>query len=140
MASRERGQSLIEFTLIVPLLLLITTGIIAFGIALHNDLVLTNAVNSGAQVLSMSRGQTTDPCATAYSAISGAAPSLTSGMSLSFVINGTSYSSTTCTAAASGMVAGASAQVTATYPCVLPVSGQNFASCTLQSQVAEIIQ
>jgi len=137
----QRGNAVIEFTLVVPFLLLVMTGMASFGFALHNDLILTNAVNTGAQQLAFSRGQTNDPCATAYSAISSAAPSLTSSLSLSFVINGNTYSSTTsCPSAASGMVQGASAQITGTYPCVLAVVGQKFSSCTLQSQVAEVIQ
>jgi Flp pilus assembly protein TadG len=139
-ASKERGGALVEFTLVMPFLLLVATGMAAFGMALHNDLVLTNAVNTGAQALAFSRGQTSDPCATAYSAISSAAPSLTSGLSLSFVINGSSYAATTsCTAGAAGMVQGASAQVTGTYPCALGVFGESF-TCALKSQITEIIQ
>jgi len=138
---KARGQSLIEFTLVMPLLLLVTTGMVSFGLALHNDLLLTNAVNTGAQLLAFSRGQTTDPCATAATAINNAAPSLSSGISLTFVINGTTYSSTTsCTSAASNMVQGATAQVTGTYPCVIAIVGANYPSCTLRSQVSEYIQ
>ena len=137
----KRGQSLIEFTLVMPALLLIVTGMVSFGFALHNDLVLTNAVSTGAQLLAFSRGQTTDPCATAYSAISTAAPSLTTGLSLTFVINGTTYSATTsCTAGAANMVQGASAQVTGTYPCTLAVVGMSFSPCSLKSQITEFIQ
>jgi len=136
-----RGQSLIEFTLVMPFLLLVATGMVSFGLALHNDLVLTNAVNTGAQLLAFSRGQTTDPCATATTAITNAAPSLYSGLSLTFVINGTTYSSTTsCTSAASNMVQGATAQVTGSYPCVIAIVGANYPSCTLRSQVTEYIQ
>jgi len=132
---------LIEFTLVMPILLLTMTGMVSFGLALRNDLVLTNAVNTGAQLLAFSRGQTTDPCATAYTAISGAAPSLTSGLSLTFVINGSTYTATnTCAAGAANMVQGASASITATYPCALGVFGENFAGCKLQSQVTEFIQ
>jgi len=139
--AKVRGQSLIEFTLVMPLLLLVTTGMVSFGLALHNDLVLTNAVSTGAQLLAFSRGQTSDPCATASAAINSAAPSLTSGLSLTFVINGTTYSSTTsCTSAASNMVQGATAQVTGTYPCVIAIVGANYPSCTLRSQVTEYIQ
>ena len=137
---RERGGSFVEFTLVMPFLLLLVTGMATFGIALHNVLALSNAVNAGAQQLAFSRGQTTDPCATAYSAISTAAPSLTTGLSLSFIINGTTYASTTsCTSGASNMVQGASAQITATYPCALGVFGQKF-NCRLQSQTTEFIQ
>jgi Flp pilus assembly protein TadG len=138
---KERGGSFVEFTLVMPILLLTMTGMVAFGFALHNDLVLTNAVNTGAQLLAISRGQTTDPCATAYTAIGGAAPSLKTGLSLTFVINGSTYTATnSCTAGAANMVQGASAQVTATYPCTLGVFGMSFASCKLQSQITEFIQ
>jgi Flp pilus assembly protein TadG len=105
--SLRRGQSAIEFTLVVPVLLMIMTGLVSFGFALHNFLVLTNGVNNGAQLLAISRGQTTDPCATAYSAVRNAAPGLSSGLSLTFVINGPTYSSTTsCPAGGSGYGAG----------------------------------
>ena len=52
-----RGQATIEFTLIVPILLVLMTGLLSFGIALHNFLVLTYGVNAGAQLLAISRGQ-----------------------------------------------------------------------------------
>jgi len=140
-AGNQRGNSLIEFTLVMPVMLLIMTGMVSFGFALHNDLVLTNSVNAGAQLLAFSRGQTSDPCATAYAAISSAAPSLNSGLSVSFVINGSTYSATTsCPSGTTNMVQGATAQVTATYPCVLAVFGESFPSCKLQTQVAEVIQ
>ncbi len=140
LVGNRRGQSLIEFTLVMPFLLLVTTGLVAFGFALHNDLMLTNAVNTGAQLLAFSRGQTTDPCATAYSGVSNAAPSLASGVSLTYVINGSTYSTNSCPAGASNMVQGASAQVTATYPCVLSVFGETFTSCRLSAQLTEFIQ
>jgi Flp pilus assembly protein TadG len=140
-AGSKRGQSLIEFTLVMPILLMTMTGMVSFGMSMRNFLVLTNAVNSGAQALSMSRGQTTDPCATAYSAIVSAGPSLTtSDLSFTFVINGSTYTSTSCTAGASKMVQGATAQVSATYPCVLAVYGLNASVCSLGTQTGEIIQ
>lgn len=140
-ARKQRGQSLIEFTIVMPLLLVLTTGVVSFGLALHNFLVLTNAVSTGAQLLSISRGQTTDPCATAYTAITNAAPGLTSGLSLTFVINGTTYTAvTSCTGGAANMAQGASAQITATYPCVLSVVGMSGSSCSLKTQTTEFIQ
>ena len=137
----QRGGTLIEFTLVMPVLLAIMTGMVSFGFALHNDLLLTNAVNTGAQLLSFSRGQTSDPCATASAAINSAAPTLASGVSLTFVINGSTYSSTTsCSAATANMVQGASAQVTATYPCTLAVVGMSFPACHLGTSTTEFIQ
>jgi len=136
----ERGTALIEFALVLPVLLITMTGMAASGIALHNLLVLTNAVNTGAQQLSFSRGQTTDPCATAYTAISNAAPGMASGMTFAFVINGSSYSGKTCTAGAAGMVQGATAEVTATYPCTVVYYGTILSACTLKAQLTEYIQ
>lgn len=140
-AGNERGQSMVEFALVVPLLLMIITAMVSFGITIQNSLALTNAVNSGAELLSASRGQTTDPCATATTAIEAAAPNLTaSKLSFTYVINGSSYSSTSCASATSNMVQNGTAEVTVTYPCVLSGYGLTFPSCTLSTQTAEIIQ
>lgn len=140
-AKNERGSAFIEFTLVMPVLLLVATGLASFGIALHNDLVLTNAVTAGAQLASISRGQTTDPCATAYTAISNAAPSLTSGLSVRYIINGTTYNSNSCTAGAVNMVQGATFQITGSYPYSLAVFGQSFnGSHSLVAQVSEYVQ
>jgi Flp pilus assembly protein TadG len=137
----RRGQSLVEFSLIMPVLFLAMTGMLSFGITMHDYLVLTNGVNSGAQVLSMSRGQTTDPCATASAAVQGAAPSLTSAsLSYTISVNGTSYTGTTCTAAATNMLQGTSAQVTVGYPCVLAVYGMHAPACGLKASTSELIQ
>src|SRR5665213_1540926 len=106
MGSR-RGQSLVEFSFAMPILLITVTGMLSFGIAMHNFLTLTNGVNTGAQVMSMSRGQTSDPCASALTAIENAAPGLTAAnISLTVVINGTSFASTSCTAGAADMSQG----------------------------------
>jgi hypothetical protein len=122
--------------------MIVVTGQLAFGFALHNYLVLTNAVNAGAQLLSISRGQTTDPCATASAAInSDAIGFTTSNLSLTFVINGTTYTAvTTCTAGAANMVQGGSVRITGTYPCTLAIFAMNIPTCTLRSQTTEIIQ
>jgi Flp pilus assembly protein TadG len=137
----RRGQSMIEFSLAAPLLLVIATGMLWFGFALYEQIVLTNGVNAGALVLALSRGQTTDPCATGTTAVENAAPSLsTSKLSFTFVINGTSYSSTTCTGGVSNMVQGATVQVSANYSCVLAVYGMGTPSCGLGAKTAETIQ
>lgn len=137
----SRGNALIEFTLIMPLLLLLATGMVSFGFALENELQLTNAVNLGAQAVAFSRGQTTDPCATGYTAISNAAPALTSGLSLTFVINGTTYSGvTSCTAGASNMVQGATVEVKGSYPYTLAIYSLIFSPGKLVAETSEYIQ
>jgi Flp pilus assembly protein TadG len=143
----ERGQSILEFALCLPLLLLIVTGIMTFGIALNNYLQLTGSVNIGARLLAVSRGQTTDPCALTVTAISQASLLTSASLSYSFVLNGTTYTGSTCssssttTGAAGNLIQGASAKVKATYPCNLSVFGVNYApSCTMTAQTTEIVQ
>ena len=69
---QEDGSSLIEFALCLPPLMLLMTGIFAFGIAMGNYVMLTNACSAGAMQLAISRGQLAqpnyDPCALAVSA------------------------------------------------------------------------
>ena len=138
---RKRGAGLVEFTLVMPVLLLVATGMVSFGMALHNELVLTNAASIGTQQVAFSRGQTTDPCATGYTAIHNAAPALSSGLSLTFVINGTTYSSTTsCTAGAANMVQGSTIQITASYPYTLAIFRGPMTTKSLVAQVSEYIQ
>ena len=72
----EQGQSLVEFALITPMLLLLATGIMVFGLAMNTYLQLTNAVSVGARTVAINAGVTLDPCATAANAITAAAPGL----------------------------------------------------------------
>lgn len=47
--SSQRGASAVEFALILPLLAVITFGIIEFGVYLYNQQVITNASREGAR-------------------------------------------------------------------------------------------
>jgi Flp pilus assembly protein TadG len=142
----DEGQSLLEFALCAPILLIVVTGISTFGFTLNNYLVMTNAVNTSAQLLAIMRNSPTytDPCGAAVTAFQNAAPILkTSGLKYSFVLNGVSYASntTTCTAGVTNLVQGQSAQMTVTYPCNLAVYGANLLpGCTLKVQTTEMVQ
>ncbi|WP_263382799.1 TadE/TadG family type IV pilus assembly protein [Granulicella arctica] len=144
----DSGQSLIEFAVCLPVLLLIVTGIMTFGIGINNFIMLTEATSVGARQLAIIRGQDLDPCANVAKVVYAAAPNLTaSGLTFSFVLNGTPYAGNSCasTSATSGssgnMVQGSSARLTVTYPCNLAVYGINYApSCTLKAQTAELVQ
>jgi len=62
-ARDERGQTLTEFALGVPVLLTLLVGVAVLGVAFNNYLTLNYATNTAAQKLPISRGpQTTDPC------------------------------------------------------------------------------
>ena len=149
LGSGNEGGAIVEMALILPILLAVTTGMLIFGIALANYMILNQATTTGAQLLAVSRGQTLDPCNLAVTAIYAAAPTMTqSKFTFKFVLNGSSFNGTSCssssttTGAAGDLVQGKSATVTVTYPCSLAIYGTNYGSggCTLQAQTTEIIQ
>ena len=75
LCAADRGSALVEFALILPMMLLLTTGILIFGVAMNNYLQLTHAVNVAARTVSLyghDTGTTStlaDPCATASAAV-----------------------------------------------------------------------
>ena len=144
LARQDDGQALLEFAVSLPILLVCVTGILAFGLALNNYVMLTNATDDGARTLTISRGQTTDPCATTVNAVYAAAPVLRqTGYTFAITLNGTQYTGTTCSSAAAvaNMVQGAKAQVTVTYPCSLAMYRMNAApGCMLQASTTGLIQ
>jgi Flp pilus assembly protein TadG len=138
----DDGSSMIEFALCLPPLMLLMTGIFAFGIATANYGTLTNATSIAAMQLAVSRGQISDPCATGSAAVYAAAPYLKqANLSFTFVLNGTTYTGTTCTAGAANLVQGQGAQVTVTYPCSLVAyKFTTFTNCLLTAKTSELVQ
>ncbi len=51
--SAERGQSLAEFALILPILLILIFGVIEFGMVLRSYIEVTNATREGARLASI---------------------------------------------------------------------------------------
>jgi Flp pilus assembly protein TadG len=62
-AHNEKGQTMVEFILVLPVLLIVLFGIFQFGIAFKNYISLTDAVRAGARTAAVSR-YTVDPVAT----------------------------------------------------------------------------
>jgi Flp pilus assembly protein TadG len=139
--SGDSGQSLVEFSMVAPVLLLLTFGMCLFGIAFNKYLTLNNAVEIGGQLLADERGYAGDPCAAATTAIENAAPNLTlTNSDFSYNIAGTSYSGTNSCSGTTGMNIGNNAIVTVTYPISFYVPFLGNQSFTLTSQVEEVIQ
>jgi len=144
----ERGSAMVELALIFPVLMLMVTGVLSFGIYLRQNLALTDAVNIGAKLLSINRGNTLDPCALVYNAVVAAAPSLNpSNMSFSYTFNGNAQSGSSCSSASttSGapaqLVQGTPISVTVTYPCSLAIYQANLVpSCLISASLTEIEQ
>ena len=143
----DEGQSLVEFALTLPLILLAVTGILVFGVAFNNFMMLTDATAIGARQLAISRGQTLDPCATLVSAVSSAAPMLKpANMTFNISLNGTRYTSTSCSGsttygAPANMVLGSTVIVTVTYPCSLSLFRDLISPLfLLTAQTSELMQ
>jgi Flp pilus assembly protein TadG len=54
----ERGQSLVEFALVLPVLLLILVGIFNFGVLFYSDIVINEAARDAARYASIGVSQT----------------------------------------------------------------------------------
>ena len=58
----ERGQTMAEFAVVLPILVVLLFGIMQFGIAFNNYVTLTDAARAGARKAAVSR-QSGDPAA-----------------------------------------------------------------------------
>jgi Flp pilus assembly protein TadG len=142
----ESGASIVEFALVLPMTLVLMTGLLSFGVYINNWLLMTNATSLSCQNLAASRSTAaaSDPCQLVYNSFQQFSPSLLgSGLtfSLTFSGNPTPYTATTCSGAATYVTQGSSVQLTATHSCSLLTSAVNYIPlCTLTSQITEIIQ
>jgi Flp pilus assembly protein TadG len=154
----ERGTSLVEFAFVLPLFMLIVTGMTTFGIAMNQYLELDNSTNIGAQQLAIARGTGEDACAEAVSAVKNAAPFLDSSQisyTITFTVlstdtsgvtdatyTGAGSSAPTCpSASVDNMDAGGTVELQTQYPCTVTVYGGNLIpGCKLTSQVTEVMQ
>lgn len=141
------GSAILEMAFGLPILFMVLTGVFWTSISLYQKLQLAEAVSVGGRFIAVDRGDD-DPCASTATKIYASAPGLQqSSMTLTFNINGVS---TGASCPGSGgtanpnMVAGANAQITASYPCTIQffpayhTSGSK--ACTLQSSVVEVVQ
>ena len=138
----EDGNALIEFTLVLPILMAVLTGIFQLGIAFNNQLELTQGVGAAAQYLQVERTQSVDPCSEALTTIVNSAPMLVKGnVALTLTINtSAAVTASSCTSSEAALQASSLKPVTvyATYPCSISIYGFNFdPNCKLTAQVTE---
>lgn len=141
----ESGSALAEMAfVVVPLMVLMITGMVFFGIALNNDLALNNAVQAGAEQLALLRGNVADPCASTVTDVQSAAPGLTaSSLRYTVTLGGTSYTSSGTTApscAGVTMTTGEVAVLTVTYPVTVSVFAMGSHTYTMTATTTELIQ
>lgn len=156
----EEGSTLAEMALVLPIMLVVLTGVFSFGIALNQYLVLTNAVNNGARAFAMSAPATNggvsimdsgDPCKYAASVIQSAASNLNSS-SLKYTITYTPYSTGTASTlpnanntnspscASQAMSQYDIVQIKVVYPVTPVMYGWTGGALSLTAQSAELVQ
>ena len=125
----EQGQTMTEFTLVVPVLLLVLFGIIQFGIVFNNYVTLTDAARAASRKGAVSRNEA-DPKGTCEAAGYAAGANL-QNPGTDFIV--------TCTSS-SGWAAGTPITVTATYPWSINLVGFTLASGTLNTTMKERVE
>jgi Flp pilus assembly protein TadG len=122
----DRGQTMVEFALVVPVLLLVVFGIIQFGMLYNDYITLTDATRIGARKGAVSR-TAANPAALAEAATRAAAPGLKPA---DFGV----------TVTATAWAPGADITVEATYPYDVNIMGVVVASGTLRSKTVERVE
>ena len=123
--SEERGQSMTEFAIVLPILVVLLFGIVQFGILFNNYVTLTDAARAGARAAAVSR-QSADPVGTATAAVQSSASDLNQGNL------GVNISSTWAPTAP--------VTVTATYPYSISLLGWVISSGTLTTKSTEAVE
>ena len=118
----ERGQSLTEFALVLPLMVVLLFGIIQFGITFNNYIALTDAGRAGARKAAVSRHQP-DPVAVTVDQVRLAATDL-DAPDLAITVD-------------SSWEAGDEVEVSASYPYAIKVLGLTIKSGRMHSTTTE---
>lgn len=137
---------MVEFAIVVPMLLVLLTGIIQFGLLFNNYITLTDAVRSGARTLALGRGVGVgDPCDPAVTQTIGSATGLTaSQLTVTVTVSGTGGS--TCGRASppygdtGQLYQGDEGEVTATYPYSFKVFGVSLFQGQLSASASDEIE
>jgi Flp pilus assembly protein TadG len=122
---REKGQTLTEFALCLPILCLLLFGVIQFGIVFHHYVTLTDAVRAGGRQGAVSRDMP-NPTAVVVDRVRRSSPSLDQ--------------SKVGVAVSSSWVRGADVTVTATYPYTIDLLGIVVKSGTLSASTTERVE
>jgi Flp pilus assembly protein TadG len=121
----ERGQTLTEFALVLPILALLLFSVIQFGIAFNNYITVTDAVRAGARKGAVGR-RLPNPQAAVTTAVRNAATDLKSS-DLQITVNST-------------WAQGSDVTVTATYPYSINLLGVVVKKGRLSSSTTERVE
>lgn len=160
---RNEGSALVEMAVVVPLMMVMITGMCSMGLSLNSYLALSHAADVGARYLAITQGNfangATNPCAMTATQIQTAAPTLVaSKITYSIALTPTAAGTTTTFTSSNGAGSfgsgsgcgtngtadmgsgGGTVSVTLTYPVQLLIFGWSPATLNLQAATTEIIQ
>jgi Flp pilus assembly protein TadG len=144
LSGREDGQAIVEIAISLPLLLLILTAILQFGLMLNKAITLNDAVRTGARTLAIDGGGTiSDPCDSAITATVNSATNvgLTSGqVSVTLPSGDTCGTGTYPNRTGATTNAGDTGTVTATYPYSFTVFGMPLFNINLNASASDAIE
>jgi Flp pilus assembly protein TadG len=121
----EQGQTMAEFAVVLPILVVLLFGIVQLGIVFNNYVTLTDAARAGARAAAVSR-QAADPTGTADAAVRSSAPDLNQG---NLGVN-----------VSSAWTPGSPVTVTATYPYSISLLGWVVTSGSLTTTTTEAVE
>jgi Flp pilus assembly protein TadG len=121
----ERGQTMAEFAVVLPILVVLLFGIMQFGILFNNYVTLTDAARAGARAAAVSR-QAADPSGNADAAVRASASDLNQG---NLGVN-----------VSSSWSPGSPVTVTATYPYSINLLGWVISAGSLTTKSTEAVE
>jgi Flp pilus assembly protein TadG len=121
----ERGQTMAEFAIVLPILIVLLFGIVQFGILFNNYVTLTDAARAGARAAAVSR-QNGNPSGTATAAVRSSANDLDQAK-LGVTVS-------------SAWTPGSQVTVTATYPYAISLLGWVVTSGNLTTKTTEAVE
>jgi Flp pilus assembly protein TadG len=121
----QRGQSLVEFALALPILILLLFAVIQFGVAFNNYVTLTDATRAGARKAAVGR-RLPNPAGSTEAAVRKAATDLRQG-DLDVTVD-------------SSWEPGTDVDVTATYPYTINLLGIPVKTGRLSSTTTERVE
>jgi Flp pilus assembly protein TadG len=121
----QKGQSLTEFALALPILILLLFAVIQFGIVFNNYVTLTDATRAGARKGAVGR-EIVNPASAVTTAVRNSAANLTQSK-LNVKVSST-------------WQAGSDVTVTATYPYSIKLLGLPLKSGSLSSSTTERVE
>ena len=147
----DRGNSAVEFGLILPLLMILLFAIIKFSVALNNNINLIEGVRVGVRYLAGARGAlTTTPYATTVLYVKKSAANLNpNNITVIASVDGTPCTDVTAITCAAALATDGGTttshagpvMVTAIYPCDLKVLNIDFApNCKLSASTSIMVQ